>query len=62
MLQKLEDYQKSKKERIIYEDEIDDLPEYEPHSLTEDEEQEKEQDNYKIQTKSQVKKDHHLNK
>ena len=37
---------------IIYEDEIDGLPEYESHSLTEDEEQQKEQDNYKIQTKS----------
>ena len=51
MLQKLEDDQKSKKERIIYEDEIDDLPEYEPHSLIEDEEQEKEQDNYKFKLK-----------
>ena len=40
------------RKRVIYEDEIDRLPEYEPHSLTEDEEQEREQDNYKIQTKS----------
>ena len=38
------------RKRIIYEDEIDGLPEYEPHSPTEDEEQEEEQD--KIQTKS----------
>ena len=38
------------RKRIIYEDEIDGLPEYEPHSVTEDEEQEEEQD--KIQTKS----------
>ena len=55
MLQKFEDVQKSKKKIIIiiiYEDEIDGLPEYESHSLTEDEEQQKEQDNYKIQTKS----------
>ena len=43
---------KNQKKRIIYEDEIDGLPEYEPHSPTEDEEQEEEQDNYKIQTKS----------
>ena len=40
------------RKRIIYEDEIDGLPEYEPHSPTEDEEQEEEQDNHKIQTKS----------
>ena len=37
---------------IIYEDEIDGLLKYESHSPTEDEEQQKEQDNYKIQTKS----------
>ena len=52
MLQKFEDVQKSQKKRIIYEHEIDGLPEYEPHSLTEDEKQQKEQDNYKIQSKS----------
>ena len=52
MLQKFEDVQKSQKKRIIYEHEIDGLPEYEPHSPTEDEKQQKEQDNYKIQSKS----------
>ena len=41
---------KQTKKRMIYEDEIDGLPEYEPHSRTEDEKQEEEQDNYKIQT------------
>ena len=35
------------RKRIIYEDEIDGLPEYEPHSPTEDEKQEEEQNNYK---------------
>ena len=40
------------RKRIIYEDEIDGLPEYELHSPTEDEEQEEEQDNCKIQSKS----------
>ena len=40
------------RKRVIYKDEIDGLREYELHSPTEDEEQEEEQDNYKIQTKS----------
>ena len=53
MLQKFEARRPNKqRKRIIHEDEIDGLPEYEPHSPTEDEEQEEEQDNYKIQTKS----------
>ena len=52
MLQKFEDeFQKKQKKRIIYEDEIDGLPNYESHSPTEDE-QEEEQNNYQIQTKS----------
>ena len=39
------------RKKIIYEDEIDGLPDYELHSPTEDEEQEKEYNN-KVQTKS----------
>ena len=39
------------RKKIIYEDEIDGLPNYEPLSPTEDEEQEEEYDN-KVQTKS----------
>ena len=39
------------RKKIIYEDEIVGLPDYEPHSPTEDEEQEEEYDN-KVQTKS----------
>ena len=39
------------RKKIIYEDEIDGLPDYEPHSPTEDEEQEEEYNN-KVQTKS----------
>ena len=39
------------RKKIIYEDEIDGLPDYEPHSPTEDEEKEEEYDN-KVQTKS----------
>ena len=45
---------KQKRKRIIYEDEIDGLPEYEPDSPTE-EEQEKEDQNYEIQKKSKGK-------
>ena len=53
MLQKFEARRPNKqRKRIIHEDEIDGLPEYEPHSPTEDEEQEEEQDNYEIQSKS----------
>ena len=33
------------RKKIIYEDEIDGLPDYEPHSPTEDEEQEEEYNN-----------------
>ena len=40
-----------KRKRIIYEDEIDGLPEYEPHSPTEDEEEIEEQNNYKTKSK-----------
>ena len=41
------------RKKIIYEDEIDGLPDYEPHSPTEDEEQEEAYDNYnKVQNKS----------
>ena len=40
------------RKRIIYEDEIDGLPEYEPHSPTEDEEQEEEQNNHKSKKRS----------
>ena len=36
-----------RRKKVIYEDEIDGIPEYEPHSPTETEEQEEEQ-NYKI--------------
>ena len=56
MLQKFKDVQKEKK------NEIDVIPEYEPHSPTESEEQEEEQ-NYKIKKKElppkpkQIKKD-----
>ena len=39
------------RKKVIYEDEIDGLPDYGPHSPTEDEEQEEEYDN-KVQTKS----------
>ena len=49
MLQKLEDAQKKQRKIIIYEDEIDGLPEYEPDSPT-DEEQE-ENNNYEMQNK-----------
>ena len=42
---------KQKRKRIIYEDEIDGLPEYEPDSPTE-EQQEEEDQNYEIQKKS----------
>ena len=42
---------KQKRKRIIYEDEIDGLPEYEPDSSTE-EQQEEEDQNYEIQKKS----------
>ena len=45
---------KQKRKRIIYEDEIDGLPEYEPDSLNE-EEQEEEDQNYEIQKKSEGK-------
>ena len=40
-----------KRKRIIYEDEIDGLPEYEPHSPTEDEEEIEEQNNFKTKNK-----------
>ena len=40
-----------KRKRIMYEDEIDGLPEYEPHSPTEDEEEIEEQNNYKTKSK-----------
>ena len=46
ILQKLEDVQKEKKV-TTYENEIGSIPEYEPHSPTESEEQEEEK-NYKI--------------
>ena len=42
------------RKKVIYEDEIDGLPDYGPHSPTEDEEQEEEYDN-KVQTKSKKK-------
>ena len=45
---------KQKRKRIIYEDEIDGLPEYEPDLPTE-EEQEEEDQNYEIQKKSKGK-------
>ena len=45
---------KQKRKRIIYEDEIDSLPEYGPDSPTE-EEQEEEDQNYEIQKKSKGK-------
>ena len=45
---------KQKRKRIIYEDKIDGLPEYEPDSPTE-EEQEEEDQNYEIQKKSKGK-------
>ena len=45
MLQKFEDAQKEEK-KVIYEDEIDGIPKYEPLSPTESGEQEEEQ-NYK---------------
>ena len=41
------------RKRMISEDEIDGLPDYEPHSPTEDEEQEEEYDN-KVQAKSKT--------
>ena len=49
ILQKLEDVQKEKK-KTIYENEISSIPEYEPHSPTESEEQEEEK-NYKIKNR-----------
>ena len=49
MLQKFEDVPKNKKKRIIYEDEIDRIPEYEPDSPTEEEQEE--DNNYEIQNK-----------
>ena len=45
---------KQKRKRIIYEDEIDGFPEYEPDWPTE-EEQEEEDQNYEIQKKSEEK-------
>ena len=47
ILQKYEDVQKNKKERIIYEDEIDGLPNYEAESPSEEEQE----DNNEIQIK-----------
>ena len=54
MLLKFEqDVETNIKKTIIYEDEIDGLPDYEPHSPTEDEEQEEGYNNYnKVQNKS----------
>ena len=40
MLLKFEEDVQTNRKKIIYEDEIDGLPDYEPHSPTEDEEQE----------------------
>ena len=45
---------KQKRKRIIYEDKIDGLPEYEPDSPTEEEQVEEDQ-NYEIQKKSKGK-------
>ena len=47
ILQKYVDVQKNKKERIIYEDEIDGLPNYEAESPSEEEQE----DNNEIQIK-----------
>ena len=47
ILQKYVDVQKNKKKRIIYEDEIDGLPNYEPESPSEEEQE----DNNEIQIK-----------
>ena len=49
MLQKFEDVPKNKKKRIIYKDEIDRIPEYEPDSPTVEEQEE--DNNYEIQNK-----------
>ena len=64
ILQKLEDVQKEKK-KTIYENEISSIPEYEPHSPTESEEQEEEKI-YKIKKRElppkQIHKPKHIKK
>ena len=60
MLQKCEDVLKNKKKRIIYEDEIDGIPEYEPDSPTEEEQEE--DNNYEIQSKHRGKQPNQIEK
>ena len=60
MLQKYEDVLKNKKKRIIYEDEIDGIPEYEPDSPTEEEQEE--DNNYEIQSKHRGKQPNQIEK
>ena len=59
MLQKFEDVLKNKK-RIIYEDEIDGIPEYEPDSPTEEEQEQ--DNNYEIQSKHRGKQPNQIEK
>ena len=65
ILQQLEDVQKEKKKMTICENEIGSIPEYEPHSPTESEEQEEEK-NYKIKKRElppkQIHKPKHIKK
>ena len=60
MLQKCEDVLKNKKKRIIYEDEIDGIPEYEPDSPTE--EKQEEENDYEIQSKHRGKQPNQIEK
>ena len=60
MLQKCEDVLKNKKKRIIYEDEIDGIPEYEPDSSTEEEQEE--HNNYEMQSKHRGKQSNQIEK
>ena len=51
---------KKQKKRIIYEDEIDGIPEYEPDSPTEEEQEE--DNNYEIQSKHRGKQPNQIEK
>ena len=60
MLQKFKDVLKTKKKRIIYEGEIDGIPEYEPDSSTEEEQEE--HNNYEMQSKHRGKQSNQIEK
>ena len=51
ILQRYVDVQKIKKKRILYEDELDGIPNYEPESPSEEEQE----DNYEIEVKHKEK-------